>query len=302
MLSHEEMIGLQAEKHELTDEDGFETADQYVLHMMHSAAYLHALRVVDGKSVLDLGCNSGYGTEILSTRAQIAVGVDVSERAIELARNKRTGASIAFQVIDGVRLPFEDNSFDVATCFQIIEHLVEYDSFMNELKRVLTPDGIAIFTTPNALLRLDPGMRPWNPFHVREFNAEELGNTLAGYFKHVCVLALHGSGPVHQIVADRADRIRRSARARARDGSNEAPRQTLRGRVKASLPAGLVARIAELRAPKDRSTSLQSVRDNYGPDDFFYQTGGLLTSLEFMAICSDREIAPYVQAIADQHT
>ena len=300
MLSHEEMIGLQAEKHELTDEDGFETADQYVLHMMHSAAYLHALRVVDGKSVLDLGCNSGYGTEILSTRAQIAVGVDVSERAIELARNKRTGASIAFQVIDGVRLPFEDNSFDVATCFQIIEHLVEYDSFMNEVKRVLTPEGIVIFTTPNALLRLDPGMKPWNPFHVREFDADDLESTLVQYFEHVCILALHGRDPVHRIVADRADRIRRSARARASAESHRTPRQKLRRAAKDLLPAGLAAKIAGRGAPEDGGRSLQFAKDEFSPDDFFYQRGGLTTALEFMAICSASDVTACATKLADR--
>lgn len=302
MLTHEEMIGLQAEKHELTIESEFRTAEQYVLHLMHSAAYMHAARVVAGKSVLDLGCNTGYGTKILSGHAERAVGIDVSARAIQLAESEYGDSNIAFQLTDGVRIPFEDNSFNVVTCFQIIEHLVEYDSFMSEVKRVLTPDGIAIFTTPNALLRLDPGMKPWNPFHVREFSAEELQNTLQDHFEHVCVLALYACDPIHQIVVDRADRIRRAARARASGGSIETRRQALRARAKALLPAGLVRRIADRKTPKDQIPSLQSVEDDHSPDDFYYQTGGLASSLEFMAICSAGDVAFYLESLADRHT
>jgi 2-polyprenyl-3-methyl-5-hydroxy-6-metoxy-1,4-benzoquinol methylase len=301
MLSHEEMIGLQAEKHELTNEDEFETADQYVLHLMHCAAYLHASRVVDGRSVLDLGCNSGYGTKILSSHAEFAVGVDVSERAIALAQKKYTIPNIAFQVIDGVRLPFEDKSFEVATCFQIIEHLVEYSSFMSEVVRVLRPDGIAIFTTPNSLLRLDPGMKPWNPFHIREFNAEELRATLEAHFKHVAILALYARDPVHQMVVDRADRIRRSARAKTSAGSAPTRPRSLRAWVKAVLPTALVTNISN-RTPQNQSSPLEYVRHNHSPEDFHYQTGGLTASLEFMAICSAEDIAPYVESLTDRHT
>lgn len=274
MLSHEEMIGLQAEHHEIVDEDDLPTADQYVLHLMHSAAYRHAARVVEGKSVLDLGCNTGYGSNILSVPAKSVVGVDVSERAVTLAQQKYVGANIEFQVIDGTRIPFEDDSFDIVTCFQLIEHLVEYDGFISELKRVLRTDGIVIFTTPNALLRLDPGMKPWNKFHVREFNPEELENTLADYFQQVCVLALYACEPVYQLVANRADRLRRKARAKASGG-----------------PAG--------PSTKDLMPSLQFVKDNHSPEDFFYQMGGLDSALEFMAICSGGDIAPYIDLLAD---
>lgn len=300
MLSHEEMIGLQAEKHELTDENEFETAEQFVLHLMHCAAYLHALRVVDRKSVLDLGCNSGYGTNILATRAQRVVGLDVSARAIALAQSRHKGANIEFKVIDGVRIPFEDNSFRVITCFQLIEHLVEYDAFMSEVKRVLEPDGIAIFTTPNALLRLDPGMKPWNPFHVREFDAEGFEGTLEQHFEHVLILALYGREPVHRIVADRADRIRRSARARASTESTGTPGHALLRAAKALLPAGLVAIIAGRGAPEDQGRSLQLAKDEYSPDYFFYQTGGLTTALEFMAICSADDVLPWAEPLSDR--
>ena len=77
-------------------------------------------------------------------------------------------------LVDGQTLPFKDCSFDLVTAFQIIEHIPETVTFTEELKRVLRRDGVVLITTPNATIRLDPAMKPWNPFHVREYSHEEL--------------------------------------------------------------------------------------------------------------------------------
>jgi SAM-dependent methyltransferase len=285
MLSHQEMIGLQAEKHELTDEDEFQTSEQYVLHLMHCAAYAHAARVVRGKAVLDLGCNTGYGTKMLAARASRTVGLDVSERAIAVAKAKHGDSGIDFGVTDGTRIPFPDNSFDLITCFQIIEHLVEYEGFMSEVKRVLTPDGVVIFTTPNALQRLDPGMKPWNEFHVREFSGEELQQTLDDHFDNVGILALYGSDLLHTIVAERADRIRRRARARA-------------ARVNAAPSESVSSNSATPPATESSVPPLDFLKANCSADDFEYRAGGFTEALEFMAVCSATLIATWMDSLA----
>ena len=135
--------------------------------------------------VLDLGCNTGYGSEILSRKSQKTIGVDVSENAISISRKQYGQCNIDFHLIDGKKLPFNDNQFDVIISCQVIEHIIDYDIYINEIKRVLSPSGIVFFTTPNAFLRLDPGMKPWNQFHVREFNHSELSSLLNSYFVSV---------------------------------------------------------------------------------------------------------------------
>jgi 2-polyprenyl-3-methyl-5-hydroxy-6-metoxy-1,4-benzoquinol methylase len=298
MLSHQEMIGLQAEKHDLIDEEGSPNVEQFVLLSMHSAAYVHASRLVEGKAVLDIGCNTGYGTNILSARTKSIVGVDVSGRAIEMAKRKY-GTKLSFQLVDGERLPFDDGSFDVVTGFQLIEHLVEYDSFMNEVKRVLAPGGIAVFTTPNSLLRLDPGMKPWNEFHVREFNSEELQETLAKHFDEVRILGLTASAPLYAIEAGRVDRARRVARVAASGGTINLVRSTLRNRVKSLLSAGAVEFIKGLDPSGKRSRKFDEIRKNYGVDDFRYRTDDLDEVLDFMAICSNSDVTSYAALIED---
>ena len=108
MLTHEEMIGLQAEKHDLIDPIDFESREKYVLHLIHSFAYTQAAVLAQDKEVLDLGCNTGYGTEILSRSARKVVGVDVSDGAVAQAKSKYGNQGIEFHCIDGKSLPFED--------------------------------------------------------------------------------------------------------------------------------------------------------------------------------------------------
>ena len=120
MLTHEEMIGLQAEKHDLIDPIDFESREKYVLHLIHSFAYTQAAVLAQDKEVLDLGCNTGYGTEILSRSARKVVGVDVSDGAVAQAKSKYGNQGIEFHCIDGKSLPFEDGRFDLIVSCQVM--------------------------------------------------------------------------------------------------------------------------------------------------------------------------------------
>lgn len=86
MLTNEEMISLQAEKHKLVGVSNFSSKEEYVLHLIHCAAYNQASYLAENKTVLDLGCNIGYGAEIISRSASKVIGVDVSERAVTFAK------------------------------------------------------------------------------------------------------------------------------------------------------------------------------------------------------------------------
>ena len=60
MLSHEEMVSLQAEKHELIKMDQFQSIEEYNIQLIHTAAYEQAAKFAENKIILDLGCNTGY--------------------------------------------------------------------------------------------------------------------------------------------------------------------------------------------------------------------------------------------------
>jgi len=64
---------------------------------------------------------------------------------------------------------FEDNSIDVVTAFQFIEHIEKRKEFIKDVLRVLRPGGAFLITTPNAKKSLAR-----NPFHVHEYTFEEM--------------------------------------------------------------------------------------------------------------------------------
>jgi SAM-dependent methyltransferase len=69
-------------------------------------------------------------------------------------------------------------SADVVTTLQVIEHVWDHGQFVRECLRILHPDGMLLVTTPNRLT-FSPGLdKPVNPFHTREFTAQELSALL----------------------------------------------------------------------------------------------------------------------------
>ena len=293
MQTHEEMVEFQAEQHKLLSTDEFESKEAYIVYLMHACAYVQASRLAAGKRVLDLGCNIGYGSEILNQSASQVVGVDVSEKAIEAARYRYRELGIDFQHIDGEKLPFDDNCFDLIVSFEVIEHIVNYDKYLGELKRVLSPTGVALLSTPNSLLRLYPGMKPWNRFHVREFDSVELASLLKGFFAEVNVLGLFAHEEIYSIERDRLHRIREGVRKR------QLRRSGLLATAKRLVPSFLRAQLRRLRNnPLDQSEPQVPVNDmdsefakRHDVNSCFYQMNDVADCLDLLAVCTrDRDI------------
>ena len=98
---------------------------------------------------MDIGCGDGNFTMLMakSLGAKEIYGVDISEKGVEMARKKGVKA---FKIdVDEENLPFNDNYFDVVTALEVIEHLFDPDHFLEEVYRVLKPNGIFILSTPN---------------------------------------------------------------------------------------------------------------------------------------------------------
>ena len=89
--------------------------------------------------LLDVGC----GTQPYRSLFRVSeyVGLDIDS---PLARER----GIADAYYDGSRFPFDDASFDVVLCNQVLEHVFNPDEFASELERVLTPGGRLILTVP----------------------------------------------------------------------------------------------------------------------------------------------------------
>lgn len=293
-----EIIRLQAEHHPIEQTSGFETEEDACLYLMHLRAYSEAARLSAGLRVLDIGCNAGYGCGILSEFAADVVGVDVSEMAIQRAGQMVHKPNVSFLCVNGDVLPFEANEFDMVTAFQLIEHLPAPAHFLADVWRVLKPGGRFLLTTPNASIRLDPGMKPWNEFHVHEYVAAELAALLGTRFPTVAVSGLFADDELYEIERNRVERQRKNARKMTR---HLPPwwkvRSSLIRSVKTVLPNQVVGKLRNLMADKaglDRSSTnmparkidqVQNLLRRHAPEDFFYRSTELDKALDFLAVC-----------------
>ena len=100
---------------------------------------------------LDIGCGPGTFIGTLS-EGIISYGVDISKKQIEYANKHYQNEYKSFQqIFVGREFPFEDNSFDVVTIIEVIEHLRKDQalSLLDQSYRMLRPGGKIIITTPN---------------------------------------------------------------------------------------------------------------------------------------------------------
>lgn len=155
----------------------------YTIYAMHGASYRFVENLCDGKRVLDLGCGSGYGSHRIAHIASEVHGVDVADDAIAYARDNYQHPRLSYQTIHaGEALPFPSAHFEVILSFQVIEHVSDPDHYLAEARRLLKPGGCIVVITPDRQYRLLPGQKPWNRWHLREYNMEQLSQLIGRYF------------------------------------------------------------------------------------------------------------------------
>ena len=150
----------------------------------------------DAHSLLDVGCGNGAFVNTIvrsfSNKFVRIIGLDTSEKALEFVKSEKTHATIT-------SLPFANDSFDLVTCLEVLEHLTyqEFRKGILELQRV--SKKYIIITVPNdqhltSSLIMCPECHCWfNPsFHMRTFNEHSLHNL----FNNFTLLKMKGIGPL----------------------------------------------------------------------------------------------------------
>ena len=99
--------------------------------------------------ILDVGCGDGNFSVLLKEvcKAKEVYGIEISEKGAEMAR--KNGVKCYQLDVDEEDFPFEDNYFNAVTALELIEHLFDPDHFLEEVYRVLKPEGIFVLSTPN---------------------------------------------------------------------------------------------------------------------------------------------------------
>ena len=166
-------------------------------HVLSSyrAFYKLLAQYCKGKKVLDYGCGNGIHSDFIARHAFEVVGIDLSERSLELARErmKKEGleGKVSFQIMDCEALDFPDNTFDVVVDGGTFSSL-DLEKAFGELARVLKPDGVVVgietlghnpVTNLKRKLNKKTGKRTeWATEHI--FQMKDLGRAVR-YFKEI---------------------------------------------------------------------------------------------------------------------
>lgn len=163
----------------------------------HFCAYRFAKDFVYGKTVLDIGCGEGYGSHYLAGFAKEVTGIDYDKAIIDYAKNKYRINNLIFYTVDIKELKSIKNEFDIVCSFQVMEHFQDIEIFLDNIKPLLSPDGIFICSTPNKLDASPGSDKPLNKFHVREYLWNEFEELLKIYFRGVNMFGLKRGGELN---------------------------------------------------------------------------------------------------------
>jgi 2-polyprenyl-3-methyl-5-hydroxy-6-metoxy-1,4-benzoquinol methylase len=141
-----------------------------------------------GKGVVDMACGEGYGSDLLAAGAASVVGVDANPEAHEHARLRYVRPNLRFErdLVESFAEPC-----DALVFLQTIEHVQDPGAILDHFRSMLGPDGIAYVSTPNLLTLAPPGAdKSDNPWHLKEYRAEEFRALCESVFTHVELLGV----------------------------------------------------------------------------------------------------------------
>ncbi|QLK24882.1 class I SAM-dependent methyltransferase [Natrinema zhouii] len=145
------------------------------------------MTLTPGMRVLDVGCGEGRHVHAaaLENVAEV-VGLDLETASLAAAQEdyeeyiaELSDVPVTFLSGDALRLPFEDGAFDVVYCTEVLEHIPDYESAIDELRRVCAPGGTLAVSVPRAgpervCWALSDDYHNVEGGHVRIFDREEL--------------------------------------------------------------------------------------------------------------------------------
>lgn len=100
-------------------------------------------------NILDVGCGAGFLANELARKGFDVTGIDASKQSLDVARQYDHTGQVQYQLGDATRLPFADHSFRIVCAMDFLEHVENPEQVVQEISRVLQPDGLFFYHTLN---------------------------------------------------------------------------------------------------------------------------------------------------------
>ena len=147
--------------------------------------------------VVDVGCGSGVGANVISQEADFVWGIDKNEQSVRFAKEAFTrvkngiyyNAQVSFDQFDIIKETRETMKFDIICGIEIIEHISNHRKFLQQIIKFDTNNMDSpseyFISTPNRNNKSISKNKPSNPYHVKEFTSEEFFNVLSEFFINI---------------------------------------------------------------------------------------------------------------------
>ncbi len=148
--------------------------------------YRFVTELVKSKIVLDVSCSDGYGSFLLSEVAKTVTGVDIDTKSIRRASSKYIRENLEFIKGSVTDIPIKGKKiFDAIICFGTLEHTVQHDELMREIKRLIKDDGIFIASIQNKCMCSD--QPDYESLRSKRLYLDEFKAILSNKFKNTII-------------------------------------------------------------------------------------------------------------------
>ncbi len=236
----------------LTGERPVEGVTPDSLLALHEAGYRAVRERLGPGRVLDVGCGDGFESAGFLAPDRTVVGIDYSvEVAVEASR-RWSARGLRLAGMDALRLGVRDGSMSWVCSSHVVEHFERPEDHVREVSRVLRDDGTAFFLTPNRPFDFE------NPFHLVQFERDDLKTLLGAHFAAVEVLGMGATPRVHADFAARRAKAEKLLRFDFLDLRHRMPRSWYIGLYTRVLPVAY-----RLLARQDTSGATGITADDY---------------------------------------
>jgi ubiquinone/menaquinone biosynthesis C-methylase UbiE len=129
------------------------------------------------RSVLDIGCGTGYWTQRISETAKSIVGIDINEAVLDIARSKEYGCPTEYRVMDAYSMDFRGTRFNGAIASFMLSHVLKQDipSWIEHIHSVLEL-GAHVFIADNTYIEGIGGKLQTKPDDPNTYKLRTLNN------------------------------------------------------------------------------------------------------------------------------